>query len=99
MRAAPYLQGGLGSKSRIRGEGLSKQVILQGSDMAQPAAGRGRGSLFKYQQRHTLPRVRQLICSASNNNMPLLLTEGWDAMWDLLPAQEMFLGKSFPSRS
>lgn len=39
-----------------------------------------------------------LFCSASNNNMHLQLTEGCGAMWDLLSAQEMFLGKSFPSQ-
>lgn len=97
VRAAPCLHGRLGTKSPIGGEGLSEQVTLQGSDMAQPAARRGRGSLFDSN------RGTHCLGSASSSAVrgtitPLLLTEGCGAMRDFLPAQEMLLGKSFPSQ-
>lgn len=49
------------NQSGSPGEVLSEQVISQGSDIGQPAAGRGIWSLFNHPQQRVVPRVQQLV--------------------------------------
>lgn len=48
------------NQSGSLGKELSEQVISQGFDIGQPAAGRGIWSLFNHQWQHVLPWVQQL---------------------------------------